>query len=194
MTCEVKVVTGEALDAVLDEVAALRIAVFRDWPYCYDGDLDYERRYLAVYRDNPEAIVVLAIDPESGQVVGASTGSPLAVHAEDFSAAFAGTGIDLNSVFYCAESVLLPRYRGQGLGHAFFDHREAHARALGFTHSAFCAVIREPKAAGESVLEAFWRRRGYAMLDGVVTTFHWRDVGDDEETPKSLQFWMRSLT
>jgi GNAT superfamily N-acetyltransferase len=194
MTCEIKVVTGEALDAVLDEVAALRITVFRDWPYCYDGDLDYERRYLAVYRDNPQAIVVLAIDSDSGQVVGASTGSPLAVHAEDFSAAFAETEIDLSSVFYCAESVLLPSYRGRGLGHAFFDHREAHARALGFAHCAFCSVIRERKASGESVLEGFWKRRGYVMLNGVVATFHWRDVGDVEQTPKLLQFWMRSLT
>lgn len=201
MGCEIKVVTGDVLDAVLDEVAALRIQVFRDWPYCYDGDLDYERRYLSVYRDNPQAIVVLAIDPASARVVGASTGSPLAVHAEDFSAAFAHTSVDLGTVFYCAESVLLPEYRGQGVGHAFFDERERHARALGFAHSAFCAVIREPQdlsqsaaqSGDKSVLEHFWARRGYAPLEGVIATFHWRDVGDEEETPKSLQFWMRSL-
>lgn len=193
MSCEIKVVTGDALDAVLGEVAALRIQVFRDWPYCYDGDLDYERRYLSVYRDNPQAIVVLAIDPANERVVGASTGCPLAVHAEDFSAAFAHTEVDLDTVFYCAESVLLPEHRGQGLGHAFFDHRERHARTLGFAHSAFCAVIREPQASDKSVLEGFWARRGYAPLDGVIATFHWRDVGDEEETPKSLQFWMRAL-
>ena len=38
--------TGEALDAALDDVAKLRIKVFRAWPYLYDGDLDYERNYL----------------------------------------------------------------------------------------------------------------------------------------------------
>jgi hypothetical protein len=26
---------------------SLRIAVFRDWPYLYDGSLEYEREYLA---------------------------------------------------------------------------------------------------------------------------------------------------
>ena len=197
MRCKIKVVMGNALDAVLDEVAALRIQVFRDWPYCYDGDLDYERRYLSVYRYNPQAIVVLAIDPADDRVVGASTGCPLAVHAEDFSAAFAHTAVDLGTVFYCAESVLLPEYRGQGLGHAFFDERERHARTLGFAHSAFCAVIREPHqldhADDKSVLEGFWARRCYAPLAGVVATFNWRDVGDEEETPKLLQFWMRPL-
>ena len=35
------------IQAHVDELAALRIRVFRDFPYLYDGDLDYERAYLA---------------------------------------------------------------------------------------------------------------------------------------------------
>ena len=42
--------TGTDLDTALDDLARLRITVFRDWPYLYDGDLDYERRYLAEFR------------------------------------------------------------------------------------------------------------------------------------------------
>ena len=52
---EVRALRGAALEAALGHVAALRIAVFRDWPYLYDGTLDYERAYLATYRDNPGA-------------------------------------------------------------------------------------------------------------------------------------------
>ena len=50
--------TGPDLIAWLDDVARLRIDVFREWPYLYDGDLGYERGYLAAYRDSAEAIVV----------------------------------------------------------------------------------------------------------------------------------------
>ncbi|MFP5511018.1 MAG: GNAT family N-acetyltransferase, partial [Alphaproteobacteria bacterium] len=39
----VAALTGAGLEAALDDVARLRIAVFRDWPYLYDGDLAYER-------------------------------------------------------------------------------------------------------------------------------------------------------
>ena len=46
MSIEVLALTGDALEAALDDVARLRIAVFRAWPYLYDGHLDYERRYL----------------------------------------------------------------------------------------------------------------------------------------------------
>ncbi|WBL33765.1 GNAT family N-acetyltransferase [Sinirhodobacter sp. HNIBRBA609] len=192
---EVRVLTGAALDAALDDVARLRIAVFRDWPYLYDGSLDYERGYLESYRASAAAVVVGAFD--GARLVGAATGTPLEDHAEDFAAPFAQTGLALNQVFYCAESVLLPDYRGQGLGHAFFDAREAHARGLRRSHSVFCSVIRSPdhplRPADYRPLDAFWRKRGYAPLPGVVARFKWRDLGEAESTEKPLQFWGREL-
>lgn len=191
----VEALTGPALEAALDDVARLRMAVFRDWPYLYDGDMDYERRYVASYKGSPGAILVGAFD--GARLVGASTGTPLADHAADFAAPFAGTGVALDQVFYCAESVLLPGYRGQGIGHRFFDLREDHARARGFTHSAFCSVIRPgghpARPADYRPLDAFWRARGYAPLPGVIAEFSWKDLGDDHETKKPLQFWMRAL-
>ena len=35
----IETLTGAALTEALDDVARLRIAVFRDWPYLYDGTL-----------------------------------------------------------------------------------------------------------------------------------------------------------
>ncbi|MFN4057802.1 MAG: GNAT family N-acetyltransferase [Roseinatronobacter sp.] len=186
---------GGAIAPWLADLAALRIRVFRDWPYLYDGDLDYERRYLQVYRDTPGAIVVAAFD--GARMVGASTGLPVLSADPEFPAAFAGTGLDLSRLFYCAESVLLPEYRGHGLGHRFFDLREGQARTLGATHVAFCAVQRAPdhpaRPADYRPLDGFWRKRGYAPLPGVTARFPWRDLGDDHETDKTLQFWMRAL-
>lgn len=192
---QLRTLTGAALDAALDDVAALRIAVFRDWPYLYDGSLDYERRYLETYRTSPGAIVVGAFDGTA--LVGAATGTPMEDHAAEFAAAFAGVNIPLDQVFYCAESVLLPAYRGHGIGHGFFDHREAHARAMGRNHVAFCAVMRpddhpmRPPNARSN--DAFWRGRGYAPMPGVVAEFDWTDVGQTASSLKSLQFWIRSL-
>jgi len=192
---EVRALTGAALEAALDDVARLRIAVFRDWPYLYDGDLDYERGYLSAYRDSPGAVVVGAFD--GGRLVGAATGTPMADHAAEFAAPFAGVGVPLDDIFYCAESVLLPAYRGRGIGHAFFDLREAHARARAATHAAFCSVIRPDdhplRPADARSNDAFWTKRGYAPLPGVVATFRWRDIGEAAETAKPLQFWMRRL-
>ena len=56
-------------------------------------------------------MVVLA--RAGGDVVGASTGIPLAQDSAEFQAPFPGRGIDPSRVFYCGESVLLPAYRGR---------------------------------------------------------------------------------
>jgi GNAT superfamily N-acetyltransferase len=195
MPLEIKVLKDAALEAAIPDVAALRIAVFRDWPYLYDGDLDYEKRYLAPYTSTERAVLVGAFD--NGQLVGASTAMPLSAHADDFAQAFAVSDLALEDVFYCAESVLLPRYRGQGAGHAFFDLRERAARDFGYPHCAFCSVIRPPdhpaRPADYRPLDAFWRARGYAPLPGVVASFAWKDIGQEVETDKPLQFWARAL-
>ncbi|WP_424980651.1 GNAT family N-acetyltransferase [Leisingera sp. S232] len=195
MAIRVEAMTGAALEATLDDVARLRIAVFRAWPYLYDGDPAYERAYLQSYRDSERAVVVGAFDGDT--LVGASTGAPLADHADDFAAAFDGTGIDLAQVFYCAESVLLPEYRGYGVGHGFFDAREAHARKHEFSKTAFCGVQRPMdhplRPDTYAPLDPFWRKRGYEPLEGAIAQFSWKDVDQAEETEKPLQFWIRDL-
>lgn len=138
-------------------------------------------------------MVVGAFD--GGEMVGASTAAPMEHHAEDFAAAFPDD--DLTSIYYLAESVLRPAYRGQGIGHRFFDLREAEGRASGRRRAAFCSVVRpddhpaRPEAARTH--DAFWRARGYAPLPGAVARFSWRDVGATEQTEKPLQFWARDL-
>jgi GNAT superfamily N-acetyltransferase len=195
MSLRYEALTGQAIEPVIDGLAQLRIRVFHDWPYLYQGDLAYERGYLAVYRDNPRAIVAAAFDGD--RLVGAATGLPMVDADAEFRAAFDGTGHDPAQVFYCAESVLLPEYRGQGAGHRFFDLREGQARALGLRYAAFCSVKRPDdhpaRPEGYRPLDGFWRKRGYAPFSGVVAHFTWRDIGEREETAKPLQVWMRAL-
>jgi GNAT superfamily N-acetyltransferase len=187
--------SGPEVRSHLDEVAALRIAVFRDWPYLYEGDMAYERDYLAAYAASPRSVFVLACD--GGRVIGASTGIPLLDDGEAFRAPFAGSGIDPGEVFYFGESVLLPEYRGRGVGHAFFDHREAHARALGgFRWTAFAAVDRDAgdprRPAGYRGNDAFWAKRGYGRRPGMAMHLDWNEVGVGE-TSHPLTFWLRPL-
>lgn len=179
----------------LDAVAALRIDVFRDWPYLYDGNLAYEREYLEAYAGSNDSVFVLAFDGDA--VIGASTGLPLSDDSAEFRAPFEARGLDAGRVFYLGESVLLPQYRGHGIGHVFFDHREAHARSLGrFDTTAFCAVDRDaddsrrPEAHRDNA--AFWVARGYARQAGMTMRLRWNEVGGGE-IEHALTFWLRPL-
>ena len=195
MPLEVTTLEGDALREALPDIARLRIQVFREWPYLYDGDLTYERKYLSSLAEAEGAAVVVARD--GSRIVGAATGGPIREMEPVWAAAFEPSGIPLATTFYCAESVLDPAYRGQGIGHRFFDLREAQARRLGMAHSCFCAVRRpedhQAQPTGYRSLEAFWRKRGYAPLPGIVASYAWPDVGERTESVKMLQFWSRDL-
>lgn len=194
-TIRVEPLTGDALAMALPGLAELRITVFRAYPYLYDGDLRYERKYVEKFSQAEGAIIVGAFDGD--RLIGAATGAPMVGQLDEWAAPFRERGYDLASIFYCGESVLLPGYRGRGIGHAFFDHREARARETGATHTCFCGVVRPDdhpaKPADYRPLDGFWRKRGYAPLDGAQATFEWKEVGQRTETPHQLQFWIREL-
>jgi len=196
MTLRVENLTGAAVRAAIPELARLRVAVFRDWPYLYDGTIDYETAYLRRFAASEEAVIVTAYDGDA--IVGVATGAPLRDHAKAFAQAFIQRGHDVGNLFYCGESVLLPAYRRRGLGHAFFDGREAHARALGrFTHITFCGVVRPEdhplKPQDYRPLDGFWMKRGYGKAEGLTTEFAWKDIDQAEETEKLMQFWIKAL-
>lgn len=195
-----QVLRGPDVTPWLEAVARLRISVFRDWPYLYQGDLGYERDYLAAYAASPDSVFVLALS--AGEVVGASTGLPLLDDAEAFRKPFAQSGIDASEVFYFGESVLLPECRGRGIGHAFFDQREAHARSLGrFRWTAFCSVDRhadDPRRPSDyRSNDPFWQKRGYLQQPGMTMQLAWSEASVDGpdvlEVDHGLTFWLRRL-
>jgi len=190
------VLAADEVEQALDDLARLRIAVFADWPYLYDGDADYEARYLQHFAASPGAVVVAARDV-NGRMVGAATAAPLSDHAEEFGAPFARIGLDPDNFFYLAESVLLPAYRGQGAGREFFAMREAAGRAQGFEQAVFASVLRpddHPARPGDYVaLNGFWQRLGYEPYPGLLVEFSWRDQGERDESVKALQVWGREI-
>lgn len=186
--------SGEALVPYIPELARLRIQVFRDFPYLYDGDLDYEKKYLQTYINNPDSVIVLALDGD--KVVGASTALPMRDETPELQKPFLEQGYDLDDVFYCSESVLDKNYRGLGIGVRFFEEREAHAAYLGgFKHITFCCVERpvdHPRRPADYVpLDAFWNKRGYFKHPELATSYMWKDLDDNEETPKPMTFWLK---
>ncbi|WP_102125559.1 GNAT family N-acetyltransferase [Deinococcus planocerae] len=191
----VRPATGDELRAFLPDLARLRQEVFRAFPYLYEGSAEYEEGYLRTYLGAPGALVVLARD--GGRVVGASTAVPLTRETPEVRAPFRPPEFDPADILYLGESVLLPGYRGRGLGHRFFDEREAHARRLGLGVTAFCAVRRPEdhpaRPEGYRPLDAFWRSRGYSERPDLETTMSWQDVGEERETPKLMRFWVRRL-
>lgn len=180
----------------MQELARLRVTVFREWPYLYAGRQDYEQSYLRHYAETADSVIVLALD--GTEIVGASTGLPLADEPDYVQAPFRIAGEDVGRYFYFGESILLPAYRRHGVGVRFFEERLAHARSLGrFDRACFCAVQRPPdhplRPSEYKPLDGLWTRQGFRRRPDLVATFHWPDLGESEDTPKPMVFWERDL-
>lgn len=198
MNIAIQTVSGANILPWLDAVAALRIEVFRNFPYLYEGEIDYERRYLSTYANSDNSLFVLALDcnkPDGNQLVGCSTGIPLTDAEPEFQAPFITAQIPLASVFYFGESVLQRAYRGQRLGHRFFDEREKFSAQLGKSITAFCAVERPDnhpmKPEDYSPLDNFWQQRGYTKRPEMRTLYHWQDIRESSATDKPMVFWLK---
>lgn len=192
---EIRPVTGAGIAHHIPELAKLRVSIFREWPYLYDGSHEYESDYLKVYAESPDALVVLALD--AGKIVGISTAVPLASEPETLRAPLREAGHDPDRTLYAGESLLHREYRGRGVGVRFFDERERHARHLGMSHVVFCRVVRNKddprRPADHRELDDFWRRRGYRFRPEIRTTFTWKEVGNPHPVKNDMEFFVKAL-
>ncbi|HAD11933.1 MAG TPA: GNAT family N-acetyltransferase [Saprospirales bacterium] len=187
---------GAAIRTVFEPLAALRIRVFRDFPYLYEGTLDYELEYLNTYAQAERALLFVVYDGE--KMVGATTCIPLSNETPDVQEPFLKAGYNLDEVFYFGESILLQEYRGHGIGHRFFNEREAHAASFDtYRFTCFCAVERPEnhslRPEGYRPLDAFWMQRGYRKEPALVSQFTWPDLGESTGTAKNMIYWIKPL-
>lgn len=192
----IKTVTGHNLKPYLSDLAQLRIEVFREFPYLYDGSPDYEKSYLDTYLQSGQSIAILVFDDD--QLVGASTGLPMNHEEEDFRRPFLEKGYDPSTVFYCGESILKKDYRGRGIYRHFFEEREFHAKRLGgFDLICFCAVQRPSdhllRPNDYKPLDPIWQKFGYEKRPQLTTTYRWKDVDEESESDKTMVFWVKGI-
>ena len=114
---EIRPVSGIAVEPWLDELADLRIRIFRDYPYLYDGSVEYERDYLDRYARSKQSVVVLAM--EYNRLIGAATGLPLTDADPEFVAPFERHGPPPSRCFTSASRCCCPSTGARAWATAF---------------------------------------------------------------------------
>lgn len=192
---EIMTVSGKDVHRYLDDVAYLRIQIFREFPYLYDGNMDYEKEYLNVYSQSQESLMVLAFHDQ--KIIGVSTAVPLKDEMVEIQAPFAANHLPINDYFYLGESVLLEPFRGQGIYKYFFSLREEAARMGGYRYATFLAVDRpldHPlKPLDYQPMDPVWKYFGYELQPHLKTLLAYQQIDSSEPVSNEMMFRLKEL-
>jgi GNAT superfamily N-acetyltransferase len=190
-----RLLVGPAVGPCLEALASLRINIFREYPYLYDGRREDELNYLRHYMEVPDAFVISVDD--AGSMVGAATGIPLCHENQDLIDPLAGTSYPIAETFYVGELLFYPAYRNRGLGMGLISMVEKQVRSLGNFRYLTCATVVRPEdhqlRPKEYVpIDRFLDRIGFRTLPGVTTRFSWKEI-DGISYDHPMQFWLKEL-
>ena len=187
---------GGGIKPYIHSIAKLRSEVLRDYPYFEEPDLNYNTQYLKTISSCKEAIAVLIFDNTT--LVGVSLGYPLALESPDFQLPFKERNLPISSYYFFGESILLKPYRGRGIGHHFFDAREAHVSHLpAFKQICFCVPLQMESSAGRPSdfvpLHDFWRKRGYVNHPEMQIHVSRKRVEGIHPQESVMTFWIKEI-
>ncbi len=188
--------SGAGIKPYIHSIAKLRCEVLRDYPYFEEPDLPGTTQYLKTISSCKEALAVLIFDNTT--LVGVSLGYPCALEQSELHRLLKEKELPLQAFYFFGESVLLKPYRGRGIGHHFFDAREAHVAHLPtFKHILFCTPSQIESTTGRPSdfvpLHDFWRKRGYVHHPEMHILLPRKRMGEELPQELSLTCWIKDL-
>ncbi len=105
-----EILKGSEIKKHIEDLGCFRIEIFKEYPYLYDGDMQYEKEYLSRYLKSIESILILLKDSQG--FVGACTGIPLKDEDTEFIKPFQENRIE--EIFYIGKIMVRKDSRGKG--------------------------------------------------------------------------------
>ncbi|HLB52190.1 MAG TPA: GNAT family N-acetyltransferase [Chlamydiales bacterium] len=194
---EFQVVTGNLFKQYINTVANLRMSIFKEYPYLYDGSMTYEAEYLKSYAVSKNSILIIVKDKE--KIVGAITGIPLMETDEMFRIPFVKHHFPVRSIFYLGEILLLKEYRGKGIGYKMYKMFEDLVRKnKQYEKIAIAEVLRDkndPRKPENYVsVHKLWERLGYIEHSEMIMQAPYKEIGGAGKVPHSLIFSFKDLS
>jgi ribosomal protein S18 acetylase RimI-like enzyme len=185
-------IRGQAIAGLVEELGQFRITIFREYPYLYDGSMEYERQYLARYATSPNAVV--ALERDGLGFVAVATGIALCEETSCYIQPFCS---DPEHYFYIGEIMVRTDCRGQGRGTRLLQAMMEEGRRQGFPRACLYTVRRDPghpaRPADYRSPDGLWVRMGFTKVPGCEIPCSWKEIGEEVETEKPMDVWVADL-
>lgn len=186
-----QIIRGPEIENHIDDLGRFRIKIFREYPYLYDGNIEFERVYLSPYSRNPESLLLILQDARG--IIGACTGTPLTGEDNDFQNAFMGENKD--EIYYIGAVILRADSRGQKLGSRLLSTALSLIDMKRFKKTSLCTVDRglnHPRRPGNYCPPDYlWEKYGFVKSTYLLAYLAWTDIGQKIETKKPMNIWFK---
>ncbi len=174
----------------IEQVARLRIKIFKEYPYLYDGNLEQEREYLKPYIESQDGILIIAKDGDKS--IGAITGLPLRESMQELKDCYARESQNIDDMFYLGEVVLLKEYRGKGIGIFLYKALEEYLSSKKYSKIVFCAIAKEGNDQKKSK-ENYYKRLGFIRRFDLSLNVSYKKIGEEFETESKMNIWEKFI-
>jgi len=192
-TSNLQIAQGADIERYTERLGRFRIEIFAEYPYLYDGNIEYEHKYLARYAASPNSFLIFCEDASG--FVAACTGICMKDADEEFRSVFEPQ--EIAKTYYIGEVMIRKGYRGKGIGSKLLTNAVSIIKNMGFKQASLCAVEREenhPLRPNDYVSpDNLWLRFGFKKLQEKKARYSWKDIGAAEESQKLMSVWTVEL-
>lgn len=191
---------GKEILPFAEDLFTLRIAIFKEFPYLWEGKIEEEKNsiYNKKFLESEDAVMVIAKDKRTKSIIGIASANSLKNEISDLQNILLQRGLNPAEFFYFRESMLLPEYRGLGIGKIFLQEREKIAKQHPqINHITFFCVERDHndprKPHDYRSPYLLWHKEGFKKRDDIHHTFEWKIVEEEKPIPNKIVFWIKNL-
>ncbi len=191
---------GREVTPHIKRISDFRIKYFKEFPYCYEGNYEYEYEYFKGFSQDTKSLVIELL--ENQKIIALSTAMPLVSNADILKEAvneFRKFGFNPEEFYYLGEIIVDKNNRNQGLGKLMLEKNEEVALKLGFKKMCLSVVVREqgdPRRPNNyKSSDSVWAINGY-VKQNIFINYHWPTMladGAVKDIDNKMVFWTKEI-
>jgi len=184
---EYQLVQGSDMEQYVNDMIRLRLTVFRESPYFYDGTEGEERAYLEQHLHSEKGLFLIA--KTGDHVIGMLSGTPMK-DRDDYAYPYVKNAIPTDSIFCLGELVVEQSDHREQIGLNLYQLFEEHVRSLGsYDTISECVVLHPIAGEGKSIL----MQVGGSKCPNLVYHCFWKEIDQEVSTDHVMEYWSKQL-
>lgn len=193
---KIRTLTGPEARSQFDQIAEMRLRNFKEFPYLYKGNKEYEWEYLNnSYFCSPSAQILLVEDDQ--KIVGFSNTICLTEEIDHFKKPFIEQHLNTDDYFYIGEVILDPLYRGKSLFYNISRWIAERAVQGNYKYMLCYSVMRDDldprRPYAFQPVEKIWQKLGFVKDSRLTVSCTWPQIDTNKEEENKLAAWVRKI-